>query len=389
MAALLRHPDTSLLGSSHVANSLHPDFNRFERRLIEGSLEWPGLLLLLEGGVVLKRLLYVLLAVVLLLVGVAYLLPAEVTAQRSIVSQRPPATVFTVLASMNRFNDWSPWYPRDPNASYTWIGPSYGEGAGIHWKGNQDVGEGTQTITAIEPYSRIDVSLDFGAEGPAEAGYRLRAVDGGTEVTWVFHSDLGMNPVGRYFGLLIDRFLGPDYEQGLAQLKSLVEDLPEGDPAGLNFEQVEVEAHNLLFITETTAAESAAVSAGYADAYTQIVPFMAANGLAQAAPPIGVEGGTVDGQYRFDAAIPISGSVAELVEPIQLRSSYAGTALRTVHVGAYHQLQRSADGLKAFAAARGMSANGALWYSFVDDPTVVAEESLRTEIYLPIVSPDG
>lgn len=337
----------------------------------------------------LMRLFIALLCVALAILGIAYLLPREVVAQRSIVIERPPATVFTVLASMNRFNDWSPWYGRDPNASYSLTGPGYGVGAGIAWKGNQEVGEGSQTITDIEPYSRVSVALDFGAEGPAQASYELRPVAGGTEVIWHFHTDLGYNPIGRYFGLLIERFLGPDYELGLSQLKTLVEQLPEGDPAGLQFEQVEVAAQSLIYITQNTEADSASVSAGYADAYTRIVPFMAANGLTQAAPPVGIEGENADGRYRFDAAIPIEGTVAELAEPMQMADSYAGRALRTVHIGPYPELQRSVDGLRAYAAARGMAANGRLWYSFVDDPTTVDPEQLRTEIYLPIKTAGG
>ena len=330
------------------------------------------------------RLFQLLLILAVLLFGIAYLLPREVIAERSIVIAKPQATVFTLIASMNRFNEWSPWYGRDPNATYTQIGTGYGVGAGIAWKGNQEVGEGSQTVTALEPYSRIEVDLDFGAEGPAKAGYLLEAVEGGTQVTWRFEADMGINPLGRYFGLLIERFLGPDYEQGLAQLQQLALTVPDGDPAGMQFEQVEVAAQTLIYVPQSTASGADAVSAGYANAYGQIVPFMAANGLAQAAAPIGIEGESTPDQYQFDAAIPVTGMVAELVPPLQTKPGYQGKTLRTVHVGAYTALADSVDGIRAYAAARGLQTNGRLWYSFVDDPTTVVEAELKTEIYLPI-----
>jgi hypothetical protein len=34
---------------------------------------------------------------------------------------------------------------------------------------------------------------------------------------------MGVNPVGRWMGLMMDRWVGADYERGLANLKALVE----------------------------------------------------------------------------------------------------------------------------------------------------------------------
>jgi hypothetical protein len=45
----------------------------------------------------------------------------------------------------------------------------------------------------------------------------------GSRVTWAFDTDLGMNPMARYMGLAFERFIGPDYERGLAKLKQLAE----------------------------------------------------------------------------------------------------------------------------------------------------------------------
>jgi hypothetical protein len=37
--------------------------------------------------------------------------------------------------------------------------------------------------------------------------------------------DQGMNPMKRYFGLIMDKMLGPKFEEGLASLKSVSEAL--------------------------------------------------------------------------------------------------------------------------------------------------------------------
>ena len=44
-----------------------------------------------------------------------------------------------------------------------------------------------------------------------------------TRATWSFDMDVGMNPLMRWMGLIIDGPIGADYERGLARLKELAE----------------------------------------------------------------------------------------------------------------------------------------------------------------------
>jgi hypothetical protein len=88
---------------------------------------------------------------------------------------------------------------------------------------NPEVGSGTQIITASVPSSRVSTDLDFGEMGPAHAEFLLAPAGTGTLLTWRLTADMGMNPVTRWLGLLMDRWVGADYEKGLSKLKSLVE----------------------------------------------------------------------------------------------------------------------------------------------------------------------
>jgi hypothetical protein len=42
-------------------------------------------------------------------------------------------------------------------------------------------------------------------------------------VTWMLDTDMGAGPIGRWMGLMMDKWVGGDYETGLQNLKSLVE----------------------------------------------------------------------------------------------------------------------------------------------------------------------
>lgn len=164
-------------------------------------------------------------AIVLLgvfLVAGALLLPSSAQVERSIVIDRPQAEVFAVLDSFDRFNEWSPWVGHDPDARYDFDGPGSGTGARMSWTGNRMVGSGSQEIRQSEPYARIVVAMDFGGQ-VSSATYLLEPRGESTALTWRFEARHGYNPLSRWMGLLYERMIGPDYEKGLQQLKTLLE----------------------------------------------------------------------------------------------------------------------------------------------------------------------
>lgn len=162
------------------------------------------------------------LAVVVLAAGL--FLPKQVHAERSIVIDAPPAAVYDVIGSMRRFNEWSPWFERDPNAHYEFSGPDHGVGSRMTWASDQgDVGSGSQEIIAADPGRSVTTRLDFGDEGGANAQLSIAPQGTASKVTWSFDASFEDDYFGRYFGLVLERLLGPDYEEGLANLKRVVE----------------------------------------------------------------------------------------------------------------------------------------------------------------------
>lgn len=179
----------------------------------------------------LKKILGALLIVIIVLVGVAYMLPRDAHVERSIVIDRPAAAVFPLLNSLKRFSEWSPWSQYDPNVKMSYSGPDSGPGAAMHWAGNSKVGSGDQIITESIPDKRVSTDLNFGDMGASKAAWLLTSDGNSTTVVWTLDANLGNSPVGRYMGLLMDKMVGPDYERGLAQLKTLVEKSPAGGDA--------------------------------------------------------------------------------------------------------------------------------------------------------------
>jgi len=155
-------------------------------------------------------------------VGVGLILPGSVRVERSAVIQAQPAAIFPLLNDFRKFNQWSPWAARDPEATYAYTGPDQGVGARMTWQSQQH-GAGSQEIVTSVPSDTVATALDLGAMGTAKAGYTLKAEGGATRVTWNLETNLPYNPAARWMGLMFDRWIGADYEAGLARLKSLAE----------------------------------------------------------------------------------------------------------------------------------------------------------------------
>jgi effector-binding domain-containing protein len=337
---------------------------------------------------ILKKIAVVLIVAALALVGVAYLLPRQVHVERSIVIGAPRATVFTLLNGFRGFNKWSPWFGLDPQAKYAYEGPESGVGAKLSWAGDpKKVGSGSQEIVESRPYDVVRTSLEFAGEGTAGAQFALTDEGGGTRVTWGFDTDMGNNPVSRYFGLMMDRMVGAHYEKGLESLKSLAEGLPRTDFADLRVETVTVEPITVAYASASSSREHQAIGEAIAAAYAGVRKFMTARGLKQVAPPITVNTRWDDTGYGFDAAIPIDRAPegeTPAASPVKIKQTYAGKALKAVHAGPYPGMTATYEKLFAYAAASGYEQAGPPWDQYVTDPAKTAEADLITHIYLPV-----
>ncbi|WP_295799550.1 SRPBCC family protein [uncultured Microbulbifer sp.] len=182
-----------------------------------------------------RWLLYILIFLALLVLA-GYLFPRVATTERSVYIAEPPEVVFPYVNNFRNFNKWSPWYQIDPQTEYSYSGFTEGVGATMSWTSDDPkVGNGSQTITASEPYSRVATELDFGAQGKAQAEFKLVPQGSGSNVTWSFSSEMGGGPIGRWMGLMVSKMVGSSYEQGLEKLKSVVEKeaaaVPTSEPA--------------------------------------------------------------------------------------------------------------------------------------------------------------
>ena len=132
------------------------------------------------------RLILGLLALALILVGVAFALPSQVTVARSIVINAPEGAVFPYVVNLHKFNDWSPWAARDPQLSVKYSGPESGKGAHTEWvSSKKEIGTGLMEITEADPNRHAELVASFNdLEGTTF--YDIAPAGSGSKVTWGF-----------------------------------------------------------------------------------------------------------------------------------------------------------------------------------------------------------
>jgi uncharacterized protein YndB with AHSA1/START domain len=155
--------------------------------------------------------------------AVGFFLPATFEVSRSVVINAPEARIYDDIVDPRIWRKWSVWTRRDPQMDIAYSGPPFGQGAKWSWKSRSE-GSGSMEFTRVEPNRRIEYSLlfpDFNMRSTGE--FRLEPGTGGVRVTWTNRGDVGSNPLKHYLAATMDRLVGPDFEAGLANLKTLAE----------------------------------------------------------------------------------------------------------------------------------------------------------------------
>lgn len=342
-----------------------------------------------------KKVGIVLLFLIAVFVATGYSLPRQVHVERSITVERPASMMFEILNGYRHFNQWSPWAKRDPDALFTISGPESGVGARMSWSGDpQLVGSGWQQIVASKPFEQIDIKLDFDAQGVADTGFKLLAHGDQTTITWFFDSDLTEGVgfldsfLARYFGLLFDRWVGGDYEQGLANLKAYAESLPESDFTQLEIERVNVVAQDILYITTSSSQDPADIALAMSGAYAEISDFMNRNGVSMNGQPMAITRSWEEGAYQFDAAIPVDYIPPNLNGNIEQGLSPEGPAVRAIHHGAYDQMMPTYAKVFAYISAHGLKQGQVSWEHYITDPESVAQADIITHVYIMLEPPE-
>ncbi|MGD2132919.1 MAG: SRPBCC family protein [Maricaulaceae bacterium] len=311
-------------------------------------------------------------------------LPGRAHVERSVSIDRPPATVYTMLSSLRTFHDWSPWAEIEPEATFGFDGPAFGEGARYVWSGDQ-IGTGELILTAAEPYESVAGVVDLGPRGRARMTFDVEPKPGGSVVTWSYDAEFGLDIIGRYAGRLFGREVGRRFEDGLVNLKEQAERLPGADFAEAGAEIVTVAPQPAVVLSRQVRGDAAAQEAAFADALDEVRGFMAANGLSEAGPVVAVTHRWEPPLWVFDVAVPYAGAQRGGEDAaVEFGQTPGGRAARAIHRGPVGGVARLNNQLDAFLAAHRLVQSGSSWEVRVTEREDTAPEDQVTEVYIPV-----
>jgi effector-binding domain-containing protein len=262
----------------------------------------------------LKILLYVVVGLVVLFLLMGLFAKKDYRIERSTMIYAPRDTVFEQVRYFKNFHAWSPWSKIDDNMQWSVEGADGEVGAVYRWKGNDDVGEGAQTLKSVSP-ERIDIELAFKEpwENTVPTWFELLEKGDSTKITWIFDMKIPFPWNGLAMLTDVNSFVGKDFERGLGNLKKLCENLAHKKYRGYEVLIEKVPESYFLGVRGTVAFDS--MKLFFDSAFALVNGGIPANKLTVAGPPTNLYWmwDTLSKTTDMAVAMPVSAAVKKPV----------------------------------------------------------------------------
>ena len=152
----------------------------------------------------------------------------------------------------------------------------------------------------------------------------------------------------------------------------------------MNIEQKTLPEQHYLYVSKTVRFdEPGAIGNAMGSAFGEVFGFAGQNGIQPQSMPISVYiDMPADGQMTFRGGIFVSEADAAKAEgDVKAGVIPAGEAVTTTHVGSYASLNVSHQALWSHIEQAGLTPSMPVWEVYVDDPTTLPEDQVKTEIF--------
>ncbi|HAF27448.1 MAG TPA: hypothetical protein DCG75_00230 [Bacteroidales bacterium] len=324
-----------------------------------------------------------LLAIIALLLIIPLFLPSNFHVERSIVIDKSIKVVFQTAVDMNKRAQWDPWIEMDPNAEMNVVMMPEVIGSGYSWKG-EVIGEGKITIQEFIPNELIKSKIEFIAPQSMESDiiWNFEDTENGSKVTWAFEGTLSY-PVEKWTGLFMDKFMGPQFEKGLNNFKSLVESLPDltGKTGEINLNQFE----KVLALSIKEECSMDKTTAKMMEMYPALMKFLKQNNMEISGFPFAIyHPSDKVGFTILECGLPVNKRIEDndIINFIELPAS---KTIMASHFGHYNTVKTTYTALQNYISENNLEINGTPWEMYITDPMKESDESKwETRVYFPI-----
>lgn len=148
-------------------------------------------------------------------------LPANFEVKRSVNMNVAPEAISQTVSDFSTWPHWSVWFQLDSTMTYQLGDPYQGVGGSYSWT-SEAMGGGNMSILEYTEGQSMKTEIHFDGQGVSNGSWDFETQENGaTKVTWGLSGEMGF--FGRFIGAQMDKWVGPDFEAGLQNLKSYVE----------------------------------------------------------------------------------------------------------------------------------------------------------------------
>jgi effector-binding domain-containing protein/uncharacterized protein YndB with AHSA1/START domain len=266
---------------------------------------------------------------------ISFFLPKTYRVERTTYIKSNPEIIYALTSDFQQWSLWVPWTKEtDSTAVFTMTGPAAQVGTSWKWDGKV-LGNGEMILVEVTPGQLVAYDLAFD-QGKYKSKGKITIEKQGdsSSVSWIDEGDLGYSPMARYMGLFMDKMMGPDFEKGLAKLKTVAA-LRNSWP---KIEEVVIPAQTVIMVLDSAGpAEFAGVMGR---AYGELYNYMQSNKLVQDGNPFAT-------YVRWDSVTMFS--VMKICIPVKQAEKGKGRVLvaffpeqngvKAIYFGAYDKME--------------------------------------------------
>lgn len=329
----------------------------------------------------LKKVLYWFAGILALLVVFSFILPKTYKVERNTFIKSNPEIIYSLVSNFQQWHLWVAWTKEvDSTVIFELNGPTAQVGASWKWNG-EILGKGEMILTELEPPRLVAYDLAFD-EGKYRSKGKLviESQADSVKVSWFDEGDLGYNPISRYMGLLMDRMMGPDFEKGLAKLKTVAESRKDWP----KMEETTMPKQVALTIRDSAGPDTYSMVMG--KAYGEIMSFIGSNKLKVSGAPfsITVKWDSVTMSSIMDIGIAVENAVNGKGR-IQVQNFPEQKVMMAHYFGPYEKIAPAYQILEQYIEENDKVIVGAPWEIYITDP-MTEKDTMKweTSILFPV-----
>jgi effector-binding domain-containing protein len=329
----------------------------------------------------LRKILLFILGISLIIIATGFFLPAKVHVERSLVINALPEDIFEQVNTLKNWEKWSPWLQSESIDQIKYSGPESGVSSGVTWhSADSYIDNARIDVIYSVPYDSLLFMLEFGKNGTSVLKIFFTEENQITKVNYIIESDLGINPVSRWFGLLTDKMVGPDLEKSLMNLSKLMDEIK----AENKFEVVhfEVPARVLLSVRDT--ASPSTLSSKLTSMYDRLSVFLRKRNLSPTGNPFAIYHTFSTQVFDIEACIPIS-QVVKTPNGLSCSKTEKQNTVMVKYYGSNYLISSAYIALQSHIRKMRLSVTGPPWEEYLSNPVIEADSNKwQTNIYFPI-----